>query len=72
MPKTNYAVNLNINYKTNRINNVYHTKVLGLMLDSTLSGKPHTDQLTSKFSMLHNQVSEVHYFLGESKNDLFL
>ena len=27
MPKTNYAVNVNINYKTNQINNVYHTNI---------------------------------------------
>jgi len=43
MLKTNYAVNVNINYKTNRINNIYYTKVLGLTLDSTLSWKPHID-----------------------------
>jgi len=44
----NYAVNVNINYKTNRINNVYYTKFLGLTLDVTLSWKPHIDQLISK------------------------
>jgi len=48
--KTNYAVNVNVNYKTNRINNVYYTKFLGLMLDSTLSWKPHIDQLISKLN----------------------
>ena len=37
MSKTNYAVNVNINHKTNRITNVYYTKFLGLTLDSTLS-----------------------------------
>jgi len=41
---------VNINYKTNRINNVYYTKFLGLTLDSTLSWKPHTDQLISKLN----------------------
>jgi len=50
MLKTNYAVNVNINYKTNQINNVYYTKFLGLTLDSTLSWKPHTDQLISKLN----------------------
>ena len=50
MSKTNYAVNMNINYKTNRINNVYYTKFLGLTLDSTLSWKPHIDQLISKLN----------------------
>jgi len=41
---------MNINYKTNRINNVYYTKFLGLTLDSTLSWKPHIDQLISKLN----------------------
>jgi len=39
-----------INYKTNRINNVYHTNFLGLTLDSTLPWKPHIGQLTSKLN----------------------
>ena len=50
MSKTNYAVNVNINYKTNRINNVYYTNFLGLTLDRTLSWKPHIDQLISKLN----------------------
>jgi len=50
MSKTNYAVNVNINYKTNQINNVYYTNFLGLTLDSTLSCKPQTDQLISKLN----------------------
>ena len=50
MPKTNYAVNVNINYKTNQINDVYHTNFLGLTLDSTLSWRPHIDQLNSKLN----------------------
>jgi len=29
MPKTNYAVNVNKNYKTNWINNIYHTNIIG-------------------------------------------
>jgi hypothetical protein len=41
---------VNINYKTNQINNVYYIKFLGLTLDSTLSWKPHTDQLISKLN----------------------
>jgi len=50
MSKTSYAINVNINYKTNRINNVFYTKLLGLTLDSTLSWKPHMDQLISKLN----------------------
>jgi len=50
MSKTNYAVNVNINYKTNQINNVYYTNFLDLTLDSTLSWKPHIDQLISKLN----------------------
>ena len=30
LSKTNYAVNVNISYKTNWINNVYYTNFLGL------------------------------------------
>ena len=47
LSKTNYAVNVNISYKTNRISNVYYTNFLGLTLDSTLSWKSHIDQLIS-------------------------
>ena len=74
MSKTNYTVNVNINYKTNRINNVHYTKFLDLKLDSTLSWKPHNrpTYFQTKFSMLHNHVSEVHHFLGDSKNVLLL
>ena len=50
LSKTNYAVNVNISHKTNRISNVCYTNFLGLMLDSTLSWKPHTDQLISKLN----------------------
>jgi hypothetical protein len=50
MSKTNYAVNVNINYQTNQINKVYYTNFLGLTLDSTLPWKPHTDQLISKLN----------------------
>ena len=45
LSKTNYAVNTNISHKTNRI-----TNFLGLTLDSTLSWKPHIDQLISKLN----------------------
>jgi hypothetical protein len=48
--KTNYAVNLNINYRTNQINNVYYTKFLGLTLYNTLSWKPHIDRFISKLN----------------------
>jgi len=48
--KSNYAVNMNINYKNNLIKNVCHTNFLGLTLDSTLSWKSHIDQHISKLN----------------------
>jgi len=48
--KTNCAVNMNINHKGNQISNVCRKNFLGLTLDSTLSWKPHTDQLISKLN----------------------
>ena len=48
--KNYYAVNVNTNYKTNRINNVYYTNFLGLTLGNTLSWKPHIDHLASKLN----------------------
>jgi len=37
MSQTSHSINININLKTNQIDNVYCTKFLGLILDSTLS-----------------------------------
>jgi hypothetical protein len=50
LSKTNCAVNVNINHKSNQISNVCCTNFLGLTLDSTLSWKPHIDQLISKLN----------------------
>ena len=50
LSKTNYAVDANISHKTDRISNVCHTNFLGLTLGSTLSWKPHIDQLISKLN----------------------
>jgi hypothetical protein len=50
LSKTNYAINMNISNKTNQISNVHHTNFLGVTLDSTLSWKPHIDQLISKMN----------------------
>jgi hypothetical protein len=44
-------VNKNNNYNTSRITNVYCTNFLGLTLDSTLSWKPHIDQLLPKLNL---------------------
>ena len=41
---------MNISHKSNQISNVCHSNFLGLTLDSTLSWKPHIDQLASKLS----------------------
>jgi hypothetical protein len=50
MSKTNCPVDVNIDYKTLQINNVQYTHFLGLILDNSLSGKPHTDQLISRLN----------------------
>jgi hypothetical protein len=48
--KTNYAPRVNVSHKTNLILIVGLIKFLGLSLDSSLSWKPHIDQLTSKLN----------------------
>jgi len=50
LSKTNCVVNVNISYKTNRINNVYYTNFLGLTLESALSWKPCIGQIISKLN----------------------
>jgi len=50
LSKTNYAINVNISHKTIQISNVCPTNFLGVTLDSTLSWKPHLDQLISKLN----------------------
>jgi hypothetical protein len=59
MSKTNDAVNVNINYQTNQINKVYYTNFLGLTLDSTLSWKPHIDQLIPKLNSAYYVIRSV-------------
>ena len=51
LSKSNYVINVNIIHKTIQISNVHHTNFLGLTLDSTLSWKPHIDQLISKLNL---------------------
>jgi hypothetical protein len=48
--KTNHAPMINVSHKSNLIHSVGLTKFLGLSLDSSLSWKPHIDQLTSKLN----------------------
>jgi len=50
MAKPKPAVDLQIRYKDNLINNMYSTNFLGLTLDSTLSWKTYIDQLSSKLN----------------------
>jgi hypothetical protein len=50
MEKPKLAVDIHISYKDNLISNTYSTNFLGLTLDSTLSWKTHTDQLSSKLN----------------------
>jgi hypothetical protein len=51
--KTNHAPMINVSHKSNLIHSVGLTKFLGLSLDSSLSWKPHIDQLTSKLNSAH-------------------
>jgi hypothetical protein len=48
--KSKLAVDIHINHKINPIINTYSTNFVGLTLDSTLSWKTHTDQLSSKLN----------------------
>jgi hypothetical protein len=50
MAKPKLAVDTHISYKANLLNNTYSTNCLGLTLDSTLSWKTHTDQLSPKLN----------------------
>jgi hypothetical protein len=50
MAKSKLAVNARISYKDNPINITSCTNFLGLTLDSTLSWKTYTDQLSSKLN----------------------
>jgi len=66
MSKINHSVNININHKTNRNTNVYCTNFLGLTLDSTLSWKPHIDQLIPKLNSACYVIRSLKsiFFLG--------
>ena len=48
--KTNYVPMIHFSYKSNSVFNVGLTQFLGLLLDSSLSWKPHIDQLNSIYS----------------------
>jgi len=48
--KTNHAPTINVGHKSDLILSVGLTKFLGLSLDSSLSWKPHIDQLSSKLN----------------------
>ena len=50
MTKSKLAVDIHISHKVNPINNTRSTNFLGLTLDSILSWKTHTDQLSSKLN----------------------
>ena len=50
MAKSKPAVDVHVAYKNNHMNNIGSTNFLGLTLDSTLSWKTHTDQLSSKLN----------------------
>ena len=50
MTKSNLAVDIHISHKAIPFNNTRNTNFQGLTLDSTLSCKTHTDQLSSKLN----------------------
>ena len=72
LSKSNYVINVNIIHKTIQISNVHHTNFLGLTLDSTLSWKPHIDQLISKLNSAYVIRSLKSLIPLETKNDVFL
>ena len=51
MTKSKLAVDVHISHKINPIVNTYSTNFIGLTLDSMLSQKTHTDQLSSKLNL---------------------
>ena len=53
--KTNYVPMIHFSYKSNSVSNVGLTQFLGLLLDSSLSWKPHIDQLNSKLNSANFQ-----------------
>jgi hypothetical protein len=57
--KTNYAPKVNVSHKSNLILSVELTKFLGLSLDSSLSWKPHIDQLTSKLNSAYYIITSL-------------
>ena len=50
MAKPKLAIDIHISYKANLINNTCSKNFLGLTLDSTLSWKTHTGQLSPKLN----------------------
>jgi hypothetical protein len=50
MSKTKCPIDVNIDHKTIQINSVQYTHFLGLILDNTLSLKPHIHQLISRLN----------------------
>jgi hypothetical protein len=49
-------------YENKWFNNFYNTKFLGLIIDSSLSWKVHSDELTSKLNKACYAVSSVKLF----------
>ena len=61
--KTNYAPMVNLSYKSNSVFNVGFTQFLGLSLDSSLSWKPHIDQLNSKLNSAYYTIRSLKSFI---------
>jgi hypothetical protein len=61
--KNYYNITTQINYDQKSISNVTETKFLGLIIDSTLSWKQHTDQVTNKISTACYALRNIKYIV---------
>ena len=59
--KNSHEININISYGNKPITGTYSTKFSGLIIDSILSWKNHSDQLMSKVSCVGRYCIHIFY-----------